>query len=44
MKCVLLKEKCDRMRGLRIFMTGLMAGLTIAAIDKELGKPPTLRT
>lgn len=32
------------MRGLRIFVTGLIVGLAVAAIDKEMGKPPAQRT
>lgn len=31
-------------RGLRIFVTGVVAGLTYAAISKELEKPPEERT
>ena len=32
------------MRGLRIFVTGVVAGLAYAAISKELEKPPEART
>lgn len=32
------------MRGLRIFLTGMVAGLTWAAISKELEQPPETRT
>jgi hypothetical protein len=32
------------MRGLRIFLTGVVAGLAYAAISKELEKPPEART
>ena len=32
------------MRGLRLFLTGLVAGLTWAAVSKELEQPPEQRT
>jgi hypothetical protein len=32
------------MRGLRIFVTGIVVGLAYAAISKELEKPPEART
>ena len=31
------------MRGLRTFLTGIMVGLTMAAIDRELQQPPAQR-